>query len=276
MSEHSFFVNDTEVHLSGRGQHTIVMLHGWPDSYRLWDGMVEALSPLYRCARFTMPGFEQPAAAKPRSLAQMTAQLLAILDTVSPQQPVTLLMHDWGCVFGYELALRHPDRVARIVGIDIGDHNSGAYARSLDAKQKLQVLGYQLWLAGCWGLGMLGAEGLADRLTRRMARTMRCPTAASGIHWRMNLPYAMAWLGAAGGLRKTLPVRPHCPVFYIWGTRKPFMFHSSRWLETLARNPANLALGFRSGHWVMVDQPEALQTAVRDWLQSLPEPAPQP
>ena len=47
MSEHSFFVNDTEVHLSGRGQHTIVMLHGWPDSYRLWDGMVEALSLIH-------------------------------------------------------------------------------------------------------------------------------------------------------------------------------------------------------------------------------------
>lgn len=269
MTATSFYVHDTEVHLQGRGSHTIVMLHGWPDSHRLWDGMVAALAPQYRCVRFTLPGFETPASGPTRSLADMTAQLLAILDTVSPHQPVTLLLHDWGCIFGYELAMRHPARVNRIVGIDIGDHNAGAYLKSLRATQKLQILGYQFWLAAAWGMGMLGAEGLANGMTRWMARTMRCPTAPAAMHWRMNTPYAMAWLGAAGGLRGTLPVRPHCPVFYAWGTRKPFMFHSPQWLETLARNPANVALGFRSGHWVMVDQAEALQTAVRDWLESL-------
>ena len=268
MSEHSFFVNDTEVYLRGRGSHTVVMLHGWPDTHRLWDGMVGALAPQYRCVRFTLPGFEDPASAPARTLAQMTAQLLAIVDTVSPQQPVTLLLHDWGCVFGYELAMRHPDRVARIVGIDIGDHNSGAYLRALSGKQKLQILGYQLWLAGAWGLGMLGAEGLADRMTRHMARKLDTPVASQAIHWRMNRPYAMAWLGAAGGLRHTLPVRPRCPLFYAYGLHKPFMFHSPRWLETLGRNPVNVALGFRSGHWVMLDQADALQTAVRQWLES--------
>ncbi len=269
MSQHSFYVHDTEVYLEGRGSHTIVMLHGWPDTYRLWDGMVAALAPQYRCVRFTLPGFENPTNGPNRSLAQMTTQLRAILDTVSPGQPVTLLLHDWGCVFGYELAMRHPDRVARIVGIDIGDHNSGAYLRALSGKQKLQVLAYQLWLATAWGLGMLGAEGLADRMTQHMARKLHCPAAPQAIHWRMNRPYAMAWLGAAGGLRHTLPVRPQCPLFYAYGTHKPFMFHSPHWLETLARNPANVALGFRSGHWVMLDQAEALQAAVRDWLESL-------
>lgn len=79
MSQHSFYVNDTEVYLEGRGSHTIVMLHGWPDTYRLWDGMVAALAPQYRCVRFTLPGFETPAPGKTRTLAEMTAQLLAIV-----------------------------------------------------------------------------------------------------------------------------------------------------------------------------------------------------
>ncbi|MDZ7919705.1 alpha/beta fold hydrolase [Rhodoferax sp.] len=268
MSQHSFYVHDTEVFLEGRGSQTIVMMHGWPDTHRLWDGMVAALAPQYRCVRFTLPGFETPTSGKTRSLAEMTAQLLAIVDTVSPGQPVTLLMHDWGCIFGYELAMRHPERINRIVGIDIGDHNAGAYRKTLSAKQVLQILGYQWWLAAAWGMGMLGAEGLANGMTRWMARAMRCPTPPAAMHWRMNTPYAMAWLGTAGGLRGTLPVRPHCPFFYAYGTRKPFMFHSPRWLSTLAKQPDNLVLGFQSGHWVMVQQADALHTAVRQWLES--------
>ena len=39
------------------------MVHGWPDTYRLWDGQVEALKDRYRCVRFTLPGFD---AAQPR------------------------------------------------------------------------------------------------------------------------------------------------------------------------------------------------------------------
>src|SRR5450830_1046757 len=108
MTKQLLVVNDTEVYLHGQGNHTIVMFHGWPDSYRLWDGMVDALAPQYRCARFTLPGFEMLATGKQRSLNEMTAQLLAIVDAVSPHQPVTLLLHDWGCIFGYELAMRHP------------------------------------------------------------------------------------------------------------------------------------------------------------------------
>jgi pimeloyl-ACP methyl ester carboxylesterase len=115
---------------------------------------------------------------------------------------------------------------------------------------------------------MLGAEGLANGMTRWMARAMRCPTPPAAMHWRMNTPYAMAWLGTAGGLRGTLPVRPHCPMFYAYGKRKPFMFHSPRWLSTLAERPDDLVLGFQSGHWVMVEQADALHAALRQWLEN--------
>ena len=81
----------------------------------------------------------------------------------------------------------------------------------------------------------------------------------------MNFPYVMQWFGMRGGLR-TRPVKLTCPVLYVFGERKPFMFHSPHWLETLARNPANVALGFRSGHWVMLDAPQAFHAAVRSWL----------
>lgn len=51
-------IQDVEIHFEGDGAQTVVMLHGWPDSYRLWDSTVEALKDRFCCARFTLPGFD--------------------------------------------------------------------------------------------------------------------------------------------------------------------------------------------------------------------------
>jgi cis-3-alkyl-4-acyloxetan-2-one decarboxylase len=259
-------IQGTEVFIEGQGAQTVVCIHGWPDTYRLWDGTVQALQDRYRCVRFTTPGFDGPPQGKARSLADITAHLLTIVDAVSPQQPVTLLLHDWGCVFGYELAARHPGRVARIVAVDIGDVRSSAFLRSLSVGQKLTIMFYQVWLAKCWVLGRFVNAWFASYLTRLMARLMRCPAEPQSIHWYMNYPYAMTWLGLGGGLRGLASFKPHCPMFFFYGKRKPFMFHSKPWLDTLATRPGSAAMGLDAGHWVMLDQPQAFNAAVGDWL----------
>lgn len=266
MSQADFTVQGTDVYVQGQGAQTLVFIHGWPDTHLLWGSAVRALEGEYRCVRFTLPGFEAPAVGRARSLADITALLLAIVDQVSPDQPVTLVLHDWGCIFGYELAARHPQRVARMVGVDIGDYNAKAYLKSVSGRQKLMILVYQLFLAKAWLVGRFVSTALANAMTRWMARSARCPTPSAQIQWYMNAPYAMAWLGLGGGLGRALPVKPHCPVLYVYGQRKPFMFHSPRWLEWCNTNPGSKAVGLPCGHWVMLDQASAFEGLVREWL----------
>jgi pimeloyl-ACP methyl ester carboxylesterase len=266
----SLLVEGSEVWVEGESGPVVLMLHGWPDTYRLWDSSVAALEDRYRCVRLTLPGFTNDVQSKAQAIAldAMVAHIAAIANAVSPDQAVTLLLHDWGCIFGYEFAARHPERVARVVGVDIGDHNSGAYLRSLSASAKLQIVFYQVWLALAWQVGRWLSDGLATRMTRWMARAMRCPTPADTIAWSMNFPYAMAWMGVAGGLRHTAPVRLPCPTLYIYGERKPFLFHSPEWLAELAARPDAQVRGFPCGHWVMVGRPADFTLCVKDWLQA--------
>jgi pimeloyl-ACP methyl ester carboxylesterase len=266
----SLLVEGSEVWVEGESGPVILMLHGWPDTHRLWDSSVAALEDRYRCVRFTLPGFTNDIQGKAQAIAldAMVAHIAAVANAVSPDQPVTLLLHDWGCIFGYEFAARHPERVARVVGVDIGDHNSGAYLRSLSASAKLQIVFYQVWLALAWQAGRWVSAGLATRMTRWMARAMRCPTPADTIAWSMNFPYAMAWMGVAGGLRHTAPVRLPCPTLYIYGERKPFLFHSPEWLAELAARPDAQVRGFPCGHWVMVERPADFTLCVKDWLET--------
>lgn len=266
MSAPAFVVQGTDVHVEGLGPQTLVMIHGWPDTHHLWNGTVLALQAHYRCVRFTMPGFEAPGRGDARTLADITALLLAILDKVSPDEPVTLVLHDWGCFFGYELAARHPERVTRIVGMDIGDATSTEFLRSLSLGQKLMLAFYQLWLAKAWLLGRYVNGALGDALTRFMARAMQCPTPPASIRWYMNFPYAMAWLGVGGGLRSALRFKPHCPMLFVYGKRKPFMFHSGRWLEQLNTTLGSKAVALSSGHWLTVDRPAELNAQLVEWL----------
>jgi pimeloyl-ACP methyl ester carboxylesterase len=248
---------------------TVLMLHGWPDTPALWDATVASLRDGYRCVRVPLPGFDLSQPPRPMSVDGICNLLTEVVDAVSPHAPVTLLLHDWGCFFGYEYAARHPHRVARVVGVDIGDTNSGAYLKSLKFKQKAQMAGYQLWLALAYKLGPW-LPSLANRMTRFMAHTMGCRTAPEHIGWPMNYPYAMQWLGAYGGLRGVARVAqvlgPKLPTLFIFGKRKPFMFHSARWLAALATTPGCAVYGLDTGHWVMRQQPARFNACVRSWL----------
>jgi len=253
-------VQGTRVECSGSGGPLVLMLHGWPDTLALWDGTVAALQDHWRCARLTLPGFEGGPQAV--SLDAMSSLLLAVADQLSPNQPIVLLLHDWGCVFGYEFAMRHPQRVSRVIALDVGDHNSAAMRKEWRVHEALAVFVYQFWLALAWKIG----GTLGTRMTRAMARWLGCPAAPAHITHRMNYPYAMQWLGAAGGLAHAAPVRLSMPLLFVYGKRKPFMFHSRRWRDQLEAQPANAVLGLPCGHWVMLDQPEPLHTAILQWL----------
>jgi pimeloyl-ACP methyl ester carboxylesterase len=63
-------VDGIELRVDGEGPEVIVMVHGWPDTWQLWDPLVATLAPRWRCVRFTLPGFD---VAGPRRLVPLAA-----------------------------------------------------------------------------------------------------------------------------------------------------------------------------------------------------------
>jgi cis-3-alkyl-4-acyloxetan-2-one decarboxylase len=241
---------------------TIVMIHGWPDTYRLWDAQVAALKEQHRCVRFTLPGFDigQPALA--RSIDELVGFFEQVIRAVSPSAPVVLMLHDWGCVFGYEFYMRHPELVQRIVGVDIGDAGSAEYLGSLSIKAKLMIVSYQSWLAIAWALG--GRAG--DWMTRFMARALRSPSPPAHIGVGMCYPYYIRWTGRHGSYQRLAQFAPSCPMLFLYGRKKPFMFHSTQWVKALNARPGSRAIELNTAHWLMLEQPAQFNAAVIDWL----------
>jgi pimeloyl-ACP methyl ester carboxylesterase len=124
------------------------------------------------------------------------------------------------------------------------------------------VVAYQCWLALAWRVG--GAAG--DAMTRAMARAAHAPASADAIHAGMNYPYDIRWTGSHGSYKSAVPFVPTWPMLFIYGSRKPFMFHSPQFAAALAGRADCRVLEFATGHWVMTREPERFNEAVRDWL----------
>lgn len=258
----TFDLEGTAIHMEGEGAETILMVHGWPDTHRIWDAQVAAFRHKYRCVRFTLPGFDVRDERRLYSLQEIEALYRKVIERVSPNAPVILLVHDWGAVFGYRFLRHHPQLVSRVIGVDIGDAGSKDHLKSLSAGGKLFLVSYQWWLALAWRLG----PGLGDRMSRAFVRRIDGPTRPEAVLSKMNYPYWIQWTGAAGGYRGAVSPDPACPMLFIYGEKKPAMFHSQAWADGLAARQGSEVTALPAGHWVMTDAPEAFNRTVLAWL----------
>ncbi|MGH3519250.1 MAG: alpha/beta fold hydrolase [Haloechinothrix sp.] len=80
---------------------TIICVHGYPDDHTVWDGVVAALADEFRVVTYDVRGAGESGKPRKRSayrLDQLESDLAAVVDAVSPDQPVHLLAHDWGSI----------------------------------------------------------------------------------------------------------------------------------------------------------------------------------
>ena len=258
----SLQIGGIDVFVEGDGAESIVMIHGWPDTYRLWDEQAAFFKRRYRCVRFTLPGFDIDKPRRAYPLEEMLEIVKSIVEQTSPGRKVILMLHDWGCAFGYQFAMRHPSLVSKIVGVDIGDAGTRQHIRSLTLKAKLMIFAYQLWLACAWRIG----GRIGDRMTLWMARIARAPSDRRFIDSRMDFPYYIAWFKAYGSYRAMVRFEPSVPMLFVYGERKPFLFHTPAWADALAARPGNAVRAFETGHWVMAGSAQEFNEAVDAWL----------
>lgn len=260
MSKIVFFC-EVDVHIEGDGAETIFMVHGWPDTYRLWDAQVQFFKSHYRCVRFTLPGFDAAHTRRAYSLDELTGFFKELIEHVAPGQKVIMMLHDWGCVFGYEFYMRNPQMVSKIIGVDVGEKTSLQQSRTL--LEKIMIFTYQGWLALAWVIG----GRIGDWMTRSMARVLRCPSPQAHMGSRMTYPYFMHWFaGRKSYRRQAQQFIPSCPILFIYGSRKPVMFHAKTWADDLLASKGNRVEEFDTGHWVMSGQPDRFNKVVDNWL----------
>src|SRR5688572_25992984 len=116
-------VGDISLHVEDHGAGTPVMLiHGWPDSCRLWRDQVPLLvANGFRAIAPDMRGFgrsDRPEAVAAYTLQNAVADVIGILDGLGIST-AHVVGHDWGAAVAWLAAMLHPDRVTTLVVLSV-------------------------------------------------------------------------------------------------------------------------------------------------------------
>jgi len=94
---------------------TVLMLHGIGGGHLAFAPQVETLAGSgYRAVAWDMPGYGHSAPIEPYTFKGLAQSCLALVDSLQCER-VTLLGHSMGGMVALEFALRHPERVERLV-----------------------------------------------------------------------------------------------------------------------------------------------------------------
>jgi pimeloyl-ACP methyl ester carboxylesterase len=163
--EHRFLdAAGLRMHVAEAGDgEPIVMLHGWPQHWYLWRGVIPLLAPHARVICADLRGFgwtDVPTAGySPETMAR---DVLALLDELGLER-VRLVGHDWGGWIGFLLCLNEPDRIGRFVALGVVPPWP---SRDLRAMLHAWRITYQIPLSLPY-IGRLAVERGLARLTLR-------------------------------------------------------------------------------------------------------------
>jgi pimeloyl-ACP methyl ester carboxylesterase len=111
-----------------RDAPTILLLHGFPSSSRMYEPLLKRLSDRYHLVAPDYPGFGHSEAPDPARFAYTFDRLAEVVDRFTQALGLSryaLFLQDYGGPVGFRLALSHPERVTAMVIQNAVSHEEG-------------------------------------------------------------------------------------------------------------------------------------------------------
>ncbi|PTU30875.1 alpha/beta fold hydrolase [Stenotrophobium rhamnosiphilum] len=267
-----------------RPRPTLVLVHGYPDSAEIWSDTAEVLAERFYVVAYDVRGAglsTAPRGAKAYAFEHLTSDLRAVIDAVSPHQPVHLIGYDWGALQGWD-ALLSNELDGRIASFSAGApsldhvghwfherlrkptprHLKEFFGRALGSSYMamfqipfIPELTWKFGLGRTWSRVVSALEGIPVA-----ARPSQTADGVNGLGlYRANLVQAL--------------LRPQSrttdvPVQLIVMQNDPFVPTSLfEGMETTAPNLSRVEIA--AGHWGLLSQPQALAEGISNFVLSI-------
>jgi pimeloyl-ACP methyl ester carboxylesterase len=240
----------------------VILLHGWLGSWTLWQPTMEALGKKYRCYALDFWGFGE--SGKKRSsyavsdFMELVQQFMDVLGIAA----APLIGHSMGGTTSLGTTIRYPDRVRKVAVI-----GSPIVGSSLSVMLKFagnpfigSLVRKQLPLL------KLGLKLYTPRVTRAPERWW------SMLEKDVSSMTVASFFSSIGSLART-DLRPRLheikvPTLGIYGKRDVIV-HPQQYRPLKAGVPsARIEIREKSGHFPMLDEPEAYLDIIQSFLAS--------
>lgn len=247
------------------------MIHGFPDSARLWRNQVPSVVDAgYRVIAPDLRGFgrsDKPEDVGAYELSTLATDMVAVLDDAGVES-AHVVGHDWGAAIAWYLAIASPERVRSLVALSVGHPSAFGAAGFRQLEKSWYMLLFQFepiaeqWLSGndwsnlrTWSRRHNEIDHWIDDLSREGALT------AALAPYRANLrPERL--------LAPPPSVPPvQTPVMGVWSSGdlallEKQMIDSQKYVATEWRYERING----ASHWIPLDAPERLNELLINWL----------
>ena len=255
-------IDGTDLHyeVHGRGE-PVLLIHGFPLSGRLWDGVVARLRGRYRLIVPDLRGHGDSGATTEVSMGRFAADLAAILEEIGEKRPAVLVGMSMGGYVAFEFWRRYPDRVRALALVD-----TRAARDTAEAARARHELADRVLLEGS---GVV-ADGMIDRLfapdapaeLRERWRTIMAATPPEGV------AAALRAMARRRGSVRTLR-RMDVPTLVVVGAEDVITPPAEARAMAEAAPGATLRVIPGAGHMTPVERPEALGEVIGDFVRGL-------
>jgi pimeloyl-ACP methyl ester carboxylesterase len=258
-----------EFDVTGSGR-PVVLLHGFPDSGRLWRNQIPALAGAgFQVIVPDLRGYgrsDKPAEVEAYAMPLLAMDVLGILDTVGTER-AHVVGHDWGAVLAWAIGALAPERVDHLAALSAGHPAAFRNAGLRQLQKSWYMLLFQFpGVAEEW----LSADDWA--VARQWSRHpdpdgVVAELAASGsltpaLNWyRANVPPRF-WIDPPPALP---PIQ--APTMGIWSSGDLALTE-----EQMTSSARYVAGSWRyerlegPGHWVPLEAPEEINRLLLDFL----------
>lgn len=271
-----------------RGGEAIILLHGFPESLRTWREVAPALAETMFVVAPDQRGFadsDKPGGVELYRTDRILEDLIALADASGLKQ-FTLAGHDWGGAVAWLAALRHADRVKRLVIVnsphplvfqkslieDAAQRAASQYIRAFRTpgmEQGIAAMGFETFYEKTFGghadLSIIPAEERQAYLDQWSA-----PGAMTAM---LNWYRASEIIVPAVGEEAPLPAwttapfpKLAMPTLVIWGLKDKALLPVQ--LATLHEHVPDLRTAATpdAGHFIPWEYPEFVVSAIQDFI----------
>ena len=266
----------------------ILFLHGFPESHRTWRHQLQSLAADFRVVAPDQRGFggsDKPEGVEEYETSKPVADLIALADALGIGS-FTLAGHDWGGAAAWLAALKHPDRVKRLVIVNaphplifqrslIDDEAQRAASQYIRAfrtpgfETAIEAMGWETFFEKSFG-AHVDLRLVPDAEREAYIHDWSQPGAmAAMLNWYRASSIEVPEVGE----KARLPVWTHAPfpklrmpVLVVWGLRDKALLPVQ--LERLHDLVEDLRIVAEpdAGHFIPWERPEVVTQAIRDFM----------
>ena len=273
--QHTFEVDGMEMNYIDEGKGSpIVMVHGTPSWSFLYRNLVKELMANHRCIAPDNLGFglsekRENEDYRPETQARRLEEFIESLNLTD----ITLVVHDFGGPIGLNYAIKHPEKVSRLVISNtwmwsLADNSQVKRASGFFAKP----LGKWLYTKTNFSAGFLFKQGFnrKSRLTKFVHSHYKNPF-SNAVERYSTWVYAKELLASADWYNELWEQREkisHIPTLLLWGMKDKFFGPEvlTKWEGVFEENRAFKLR--KSGHFIQEENNEEYNDAIQGFLRT--------